>query len=319
MDWPQNLRPKAITPFVDHHLPDMTSPKHELPKDGPVDWSRLQINLAPSQGFIRHPANRFISEAWFKKYLRDYDFWFINGGEALLTATDGTQNLLQRGVVVLLRPMSVWSVSPVSAESEPLSMTWFHFDIVDRQTNTTIDPVLLESIPVAIKSHEPEYTETVCRRILQLGVLWRDTKISTPGYKLAGDLLRTQLQEILIQQEADEQPSGMEIDPARYLQLMSIAYELRHDLHTFPTVEHMARHCKVSVDYFTRLFKKIFNKTPMDALIAARIEKAKHLLNGTALSISQIADELGYDNIHFFSRQFKAKVGRSPLAYRRKQ
>jgi len=48
-----------------------------------------------------------------------------------------------------------------------------------------------------------------------------------------------------------------------------------------------------------------------------RITKACSLLHGTALSITQIAEQCGFESIYSFSRTFKAGCGLSPRAYRR--
>ena len=48
-----------------------------------------------------------------------------------------------------------------------------------------------------------------------------------------------------------------------------------------------------------------------------RITKACSLLHGTALSITQIAAQCGFDSVYSFSRTFKTGCGLSPRAYRR--
>lgn len=280
-------------------------------------WSALRINLAPSQGFVRHAKASFIPRVWFKKRLTDFDYWFIHSGEAELIDELGVRRPLRRGVVCVLRPHSVWQVEPVSPSSEPLSMSWFHFDIVDAVRGQPLPTEALAGVPNICQCHEPEFTETTCRRILQLGFLWQETGRCSGAYDLAGEMLKMLMREIVVDNFQENGPAVADIDPDRYRRLSFIVAELRRDFRTFPTVEHMARHCNVSVDYFTRLFKRVFSKTPLDTLLEAKIEMAKRLLVGTNDSISQIAEKMDYSNVHFFSRQFKAKVGRSPLAYRR--
>jgi AraC family transcriptional regulator len=50
--------------------------------------------------------------------------------------------------------------------------------------------------------------------------------------------------------------------------------------------------------------------------IARRMEKAKAMLRETKLSLTDIAWQLGYSSIHYFSNQFKKQTGLSPSAYR---
>ena len=47
-----------------------------------------------------------------------------------------------------------------------------------------------------------------------------------------------------------------------------------------------------------------------------RIEKAKELLRSTDLQVMEIADQVGYFDSKYFSRQFKLAVGLTPAQYR---
>jgi AraC-like DNA-binding protein len=69
--------------------------------------------------------------------------------------------------------------------------------------------------------------------------------------------------------------------------------------------------------YFKR-FKRLMQKAPIQYVITRRIDKAKDLLDNTTLSISEIADLLGYSEVYFFSRQFKQHAKQSPKQYRGK-
>lgn len=52
-------------------------------------------------------------------------------------------------------------------------------------------------------------------------------------------------------------------------------------------------------------------------VLQARIARAQTLLRETDLSLPLIAERLGYDNVYFFARQFKEKVGMPPGAFRK--
>jgi two-component system response regulator YesN len=47
------------------------------------------------------------------------------------------------------------------------------------------------------------------------------------------------------------------------------------------------------------------------------MQKAAELLTTTAASISQISEELGFDDVKYFSRKFKKQYGVSPASYRK--
>ena len=46
-----------------------------------------------------------------------------------------------------------------------------------------------------------------------------------------------------------------------------------------------------------------------------KIELAKSYLRENNYNVTQISEILGFSSIHYFSRQFKKKVGMSPIEY----
>lgn len=62
-------------------------------------------------------------------------------------------------------------------------------------------------------------------------------------------------------------------------------------------------------------FKKETGYSVMEYLTSLRIEKAKELIRTTNLNMSQIADQLGFCNISYFSNSFKKCTGMNPSEY----
>ena len=89
------------------------------------------------------------------------------------------------------------------------------------------------------------------------------------------------------------------------------------NLYTKITVEDVAGYISLSVSQLNRLFKKEYGTTVYSYLLNCRIETAKSLLKGTALSISEISEKLIFTDEHYFSNIFKKKVGLAPSAYRK--
>ena len=63
-------------------------------------------------------------------------------------------------------------------------------------------------------------------------------------------------------------------------------------------------------------YKAFFHASPGDDIIAARIDKAKHLLTNKELRILDVAAQCGFTNINHFNRYFKQECGMSPSEYR---
>lgn len=66
-----------------------------------------------------------------------------------------------------------------------------------------------------------------------------------------------------------------------------------------------------------RRFKKATGLSPVQYLQQIRLDKAKELLKTTNLSISEVADRVGYPDNAYFSALFKRMVSLSPGEYRR--
>lgn len=68
-------------------------------------------------------------------------------------------------------------------------------------------------------------------------------------------------------------------------------------------------------NYLIRLFKETTGLPPIQYMNRLRMERAKSLLNGTAWTISAVADAIGMEN-SYFSRMFKEYTGVTPTEYR---
>jgi AraC-like DNA-binding protein/quercetin dioxygenase-like cupin family protein len=68
---------------------------------------------------------------------------------------------------------------------------------------------------------------------------------------------------------------------------------------------------------FRSVFRDVTGNGFSQHLTQLRIERAKHLLRQTDMSVSAIAFEVGYEELSTFYRAFRRTVGSSPLAHRR--
>lgn len=68
--------------------------------------------------------------------------------------------------------------------------------------------------------------------------------------------------------------------------------------------------------HFHRIFKAIMNESPGDYIQRLRLEKASFKLQTTRLSLSEIAEQTGYQSPYSLSKAFKKRFGITPSAYR---
>ncbi|GAA2001609.1 AraC family transcriptional regulator [Catenulispora subtropica] len=81
-------------------------------------------------------------------------------------------------------------------------------------------------------------------------------------------------------------------------------------------IQGVARRMYVSYDTLAAKVKALTGCSPMEFVIRERLAHARDLLTTTALPISAIAEACGYDDPSYFARQFTARVGVSPKAFR---
>lgn len=98
----------------------------------------------------------------------------------------------------------------------------------------------------------------------------------------------------------------------------SIYSFIHHNYNKKISIECIAEIVHLSPTAFCRFFKRLTRSTFVGFLNEFRIGKACKLLSSTDLSVGDIADSCGFDNMANFNRQFKIFVKLTPLAYRKK-
>lgn len=73
----------------------------------------------------------------------------------------------------------------------------------------------------------------------------------------------------------------------------------------------------ISTSCFTKTFKDATGFTFVQYLNNLRIKHAQYMLRGTDLTVSDIAERVGYESATHFGRVFKKITGVSPLTYRK--
>jgi len=82
------------------------------------------------------------------------------------------------------------------------------------------------------------------------------------------------------------------------------------------TLNDIATNLHISSSYLSRLYKKEQGETIFSFLNRTRIEMAKKMLKNTSLRISEVADEVGFDDPAYFTHVFTKYAGSSPKIFR---
>lgn len=82
-------------------------------------------------------------------------------------------------------------------------------------------------------------------------------------------------------------------------------------------LEEVSRVIGFNATYFSTVFKKETGKSFLDYLTEVRMNKAKQLLCRGDLSVNDVAEEVGYQDLKYFSKLFKKATGISPSEYKK--
>ena len=101
--------------------------------------------------------------------------------------------------------------------------------------------------------------------------------------------------------------------PAWLRQLMLRMHREEHYVRGLPAMYELSQY---SPEHLCRVFRKYFHMSPTAALANIRLEEAAKRLIYTDEAIIDIASSVGFDNLSYFYRRFKAWYGVSPRRYR---
>ena len=99
------------------------------------------------------------------------------------------------------------------------------------------------------------------------------------------------------------------IDKARVL--------IREQINFNISPEMIAQELIMTYSWFRRLFKQYTGLAPAQYIAQLRLQRAKELLSTSAKSIKEIAVEMNYESVDYFSTQFRRQTKMTPTQYRK--
>jgi len=230
-------------------------------------------------------------ESFLVLYVAEGTFTFINAEGRHITAQSGETVILD-----CYSPHEYYT-------TESLESLWVH--VCGADSRQLYNEIIKESGNV-IRCKDNAYVKRLILRIIG------DMKSPTPPaeyetslniYKLFLELL-TPLAAINNEVKNEE-----EIENVKH-------YIFEH-LNEKITVKSLSEIAKMSPSHFSRVFKSQTGFSPYDYVLIARLNKAKALLQITDLSVSQIAEDTGFNSEANFVYFFTTNVGISPLKFRK--
>lgn len=92
---------------------------------------------------------------------------------------------------------------------------------------------------------------------------------------------------------------------------------LYRNTHRQVTLKELAEQFHYNYSYLSSLFAQVVHMNFTEYLTELRIKRAKDLLDQASLTISEVAEAVGFSDISYFSKVFKKRTGQTPSQYKR--
>lgn len=285
----------------------------------------------PMSPYIRLAWDSWLAPDWFlaRRVIFDYEIICLQSGE-LDVEVDGVHYSAKSGDIILLRPKQPHSLRSVS--SAPVHQPHIHFDLVEDDLSPyvyisfadlpDIDPkefslfrtdVLDEfspNLPPVVHLRNSKSLEGLLFAIIhekENRMIYSDA--------IANGLF-IQFFSTLLREVALNSPEGEKLPPSQNI-AQQVRDRLNRNLDRDISLDELSESIHISKYHLCRQFKLAFGVSPMQYHLDSRINKAKVLLVTTNMSISSIAETVGFQSIYSFSRAFKKRENVSPSVYRR--
>ena len=246
---------------------------------------------------------RFINKGeYFSPHWHDYfelEIVLSGTGEHIY---NNTNYILSRGSIYL---MSYYDFHELSAKED--------MHILKLQFNESVLPVELNDF--LFLSHNRfccEVDENEMQHIIKLfSILKREEQ---RGGLFSEMLIKNLIAEIIITVIRNSAQNENTVIPS--LLQNAVAY-IRNNFREPLSLELLAKHCNVTPNYLGVQFTKKMGISFSDYLNTVRLRYACNLLDGTDLTVKEIAFACGYNSVEYFGYVFKKTLGDSPLNYKK--
>lgn len=254
-------------------------------------WNHLAAGISCSTP----PAYYQCEPGWRWKHSRfvDFDLWIVLDGEGGVNVS-GREHALSRGTGLLFFPGD--SVEAWHNPKKPFRVFAAHFLVA----NASYRSLLRKTMPEPLRYHDTAKCEARAMELIQ--------------HPDSSGIAELRIAQLLAQAATDAQVATP--DPVNE-KLKKLTLEMTANPAADWDPVLLAKRAGLSLPQFNRRFRALTGKSPIRYLIMRRIDRARKLLAETPLSLGEIADALGYSDIFYFHRQFRAETGQTPGAIRR--
>ena len=275
--------------------------------------SRSHYSINPDQSFTIRGTAKLLNVA-SARYGGDWhsvphthnhmELFFIVGGKGQFLIDDQLYPV-DINTLVMINPNVTHT--EVSLNAQPLEYIVLGIDGIELATSNTSNGQF------SILNHYESMEISSCLRNIL-----REMEQKNPGYE---DVCQAYM-EILIIRLMRTTALAVPAEPQTVSTNRQCAAVRRYiDLHFKEplTLEQLAEEGHMNKFYLSHAFKKEYGLSPINYMISKRIEESKYLLAETDLSMSQIAQLLGFSSLSYFSQVFHRTQDITPKEYRQSQ
>jgi AraC-like DNA-binding protein len=91
---------------------------------------------------------------------------------------------------------------------------------------------------------------------------------------------------------------------------------MNENIHSPLSLADIAARAHLAPTYFHKVFRELFQSTPLAYLTRRRLDVARQLLSSTSLPVKEVAHRVGYDNEFYFSRLFRRHFAMPPRDFK---
>jgi AraC family transcriptional regulator len=249
---------------------------------------------------------------------------FVIRGSAVWE-TENARWMLGPGSYLILNHGRTYSISIDAAEPVETFCLFFRRGFIEDVLHATItgDDHLLdepETPPFTTNFFErvqpPDRVTTLLRRMHSNASSSPVSRESQEGAFLAvaQAILRAQHS---ITREAAKIPAAKSATREELLRRVSRGRDYLESFLSDPIrLEDMARAACLSPYHFHRLFRQIFGEGPHHYLVRRRLERAKEMLRGSDVPVTQVCLDTGFESLGSFSTLFRQRYGMPPSQWR---
>lgn len=242
-----------------------------------------------------------------------YEILYICSGDLYYFIGDKTYHAVS-GTVLLIRMNDMHKlINPNGSAYERVALLFQEQFLHSYTAEGGFDPLSCFSTSNAVKLKGPE--QGLIESLFHTMMMEHANRMPEADVYLQSLLMQLL---ILLHRKLISSGPGHLIESNRtHRQISQIVNYINHHYTQRLTLEDLSKRFYLSPSHLSRTFKESTGFTFIEYVNNFRVKEACAMLKSSRLSVSDIAERVGFDNLTHFGRMFKSIMGLSPLKYRK--